>query len=475
MTAPSIIPEFAILGHPNEGKSSLVSTLTEDDSVNISPYPGETTLCRVFPVVIDGVEVIRFTDTPGFQVPRQTLAWFESYAGPEENIIRQFLTDQKNNTLFKDETELFSPVDRGAGIIYVADGSRPLRNNDLAEMKILALTHRPRIAVINNKSDDAQHTPAWKKALQEHFQKVLLFNAHHASYRERIFLLEELSRIHKDYQKPLERVISAFKEDWGHRNIFVAETILTMIETCLAYTVSDTISDKSMKEMKKKALMDRWNTEVSNLEKKAHMVIRKRFKHNIFNINLPEHSILSKDLFDSETWKVLGLSKVQLAAAAATVGGATALVLDLAVAGHSLGLFALLGGAAGAGTALLGAKRIGRAKVLGKTLGGYTMKVGPHRDIRFMFILLDRSLLFYTHIINWAHGKRNDRPSQIGDFPGKGDDKPGLTAHWPRETRQVFLSFYSSLSSKKPMEIEQSKRQTTQTLKNILDKLPFKR
>ena len=30
---PGNIPVFAIIGHPNEGKSSVLSTLAEDDSV----------------------------------------------------------------------------------------------------------------------------------------------------------------------------------------------------------------------------------------------------------------------------------------------------------------------------------------------------------------------------------------------------------------------------------------------------------
>ncbi len=59
------IPEFAVLGHPNEGKSAVVSTLTEDDQVRVSPVPGETTVCRTYTVKIDGKEIIRFVDTPG--------------------------------------------------------------------------------------------------------------------------------------------------------------------------------------------------------------------------------------------------------------------------------------------------------------------------------------------------------------------------------------------------------------------------
>ena len=63
------VPEFAVLGHPNEGKSSVVSTLTEDDRIGISSVPGETTVSRAYTVKIDSREIIRFVDTPGFQMP----------------------------------------------------------------------------------------------------------------------------------------------------------------------------------------------------------------------------------------------------------------------------------------------------------------------------------------------------------------------------------------------------------------------
>ena len=51
------IPQFAIVGHPNEGKSSVVATLTEDDQVRISEIPGETVAERAYPVSVDGREV----------------------------------------------------------------------------------------------------------------------------------------------------------------------------------------------------------------------------------------------------------------------------------------------------------------------------------------------------------------------------------------------------------------------------------
>ena len=84
------IPEFAVVGHPNEGKSSVLSTLAEDDSVRISPMPGETKECQSFPVSIDGREIIRFVDTPGFQNPRKSLQWMQQYQGSDEALIKDF-------------------------------------------------------------------------------------------------------------------------------------------------------------------------------------------------------------------------------------------------------------------------------------------------------------------------------------------------------------------------------------------------
>ncbi|MFW5930583.1 MAG: GTPase domain-containing protein, partial [Desulfosalsimonas sp.] len=137
-------PIFAILGHPNEGKSSVVATLAEDDSVPISPTPGETRHCREYPVIIDGSEIIRFVDTPGFQNPRAAHKRIQENGDKDNAWISAFISTHKNDPDLSDECELFSPLADGAGIIFVVDGSRPVRNTDRVEMDILRLTGLPR-------------------------------------------------------------------------------------------------------------------------------------------------------------------------------------------------------------------------------------------------------------------------------------------------------------------------------------------
>ncbi|MGH8593732.1 MAG: GTPase domain-containing protein, partial [Gammaproteobacteria bacterium] len=122
-------PVFAVVGHPNKGKSSIVSTLACDDSVQVAPTPGTTVACRRFPMQVDGETLYILIDTPGFQRARRVLAWMKQREGDASKrleVVRQFVDAHRGSGRFSDECELLTPLlDGGAGILYVIDGSRP--------------------------------------------------------------------------------------------------------------------------------------------------------------------------------------------------------------------------------------------------------------------------------------------------------------------------------------------------------------
>lgn len=299
--ANDMIPEFAIVGHPNEGKSAVVSTLAEDDSVRVTPYPGETVECQAFPVIIDGQEIIRFIDTPGFQNPRKTLAWIKNYQETDDRILQSYLEIHAGKPDFRDDARLLEPIARGAGIIYVVDGSRPVRKVDLAEMEILRLTGHPRMAIINCKEDETAYLEQWKMEFRKHFNAIRVFNANKATYAERIELLENLKGIDQDWGPALETVISAFEKDWEHRNSQTAEIICDLLEECLCYSITKIYTRNRDEKSLKRGLREEYSRTIEKIEKGAHRKIRKLFKHNIFNFPLPAHSILSEDLFSKKT------------------------------------------------------------------------------------------------------------------------------------------------------------------------------
>ncbi len=443
MKIPENMPAFAIVGHPNEGKSSVVSTLAENDRIRISSTPGETLVCETFPVIIDGQEIIRFIDTPGFQNPRKTLHWMKANEDRNDQIIRAFIDNHASDPDMTQDCELLTPIAEGAGIIYVVDGSRPLRSIDKAEMEILRLTGAPRMAIINLKEDETEYLSQWKMAFRRHFNSIRVFNAHHATYTERISLLESLKGIDQDWINPLSIVISAFKKDWIHRNAMTAEIILMMLTKSISLSISKNYTEQTDVENVKLKLFDKYTRAIEEIEAAAHQRIRKLYKHNIFNYDLPPNSIMHQDLFNEETWQVLGLTRKQLATLAAITGGTIGAAIDIAATGLTFGVFTAIGGAVGAGWAILGGKQFAKTKVAGINLGGQQICVGPVENIQFLYILIDRALIYYSHIINWAHGRRDvSGPGEArSDQPGK----TGYTSSWNISSQRKCMAFYKAI------------------------------
>ena len=461
------IPEFAILGHPNEGKSSVVSTLAENDRVRIGPFPGETVVCQTFPVTIDNREVIRFTDTPGFQAPRRTLAWFQAYTGPQDTVVQAFLAAHGDDPDLRDECELFKPVARGAGIIYVVDGSRPVRGDDRAEMEILRLTGRPRMSIINCKGGDTTYLTQWKDEFRRTFNSIREFNAHRATYRERIELLECLKSVDQDWQESLTLVIQAFKLDWDHRINLTALTMVAMVQEILTTTMTGTLVPNVNPETLRLDLEKKFLNRVRQIEQRAHDDIRKLFKHNIFNLALSENSMLNNDLFSEKTWRFLGLTPKEVAVAAGVAGMGAGALLDTAAAGLSFGVFSAIGGVAGAATAILSGSRMAGLKFKGIRLGKDQITIRPMNSEQLMYVLLDRAVIFYSSVINWAHGRRDYAVSEQKKIEPVIDIPP-----WDKETKKICNAFYARVVSKGGEKKSQTKIDMVDAVAQRLKKVP---
>ena len=465
------IPEFAVVGHPNEGKSSVLSTLAEDDSVRISPMPGETRDCQTFPVAIDGKEIIRFTDTPGFQNPRKTLKWMQDYTGSDETLIQDFIEAHQNNSDFHDDCRLLQPLLRGAGIIFVVDGSRPLRNVDKAEMEILRLTGCPRMAIINCKDEETAWLGKWQAEFRKHFNSTRLFNSCQATYKERIELLESLKSIDQDIQPVLDTVVNAFRKDWQERSHQVVELLLGLLEEGLAYTHSVALKRGADEDALKVQLHEKYEQFLRKQELKCQKQIRTLYRHNIFNLEFPPQSILNNDLFSEKTWEFLGLNSSQIIMAGGLSGAAVGAGIDVAALGHTLGAFSVIGGLVGvAGAAIKGKELLSGTRLLGMRLDAQKIHMGPVKNIQLLFVLLDRQLLFYNHIINWAHGRRDYDNQAVSE--DNSSTRLGYTSNWSRQDRAICDVFFRSLQKEKNSEKQLDARSDlARLLNNTLQKI----
>jgi len=456
MPEPTSIPSFAIVGHPNEGKSSVVATLAEDDQVRISEVPGETVAHRVYPVRLNGEEILRFIDTPGFQHPQAMLAWMKEREDREPDLARAFHDAHRSEPALAQDLELLEPVAAGSGVIYVVDGSRPVRRHDLAEMEILRLAGNPRMAVINPKQQGADHTEDWKRACAKAFNAIRVFNAHRASYAERIALLESLKSMHQDWEPALARAVSAFKEDWARRNRRVASLLCELLRDAVCHVETRSLFDTSAEEEARQELVRQYQRAIQRLEERGQDEVRRLFKHNIFNLALPEQSILREDLFTEKTWQLLGLNRRQILWAAAALGAGIGLKLDLVLGQLTFGVLTLSGAALGAAAAWFKGENMARAHVKRLKLGGIQISVGPNRNPQFPFVLLDRMLLYYRHVINWTHARRDHPPAP--EPSADSDLKLGFSASWPQERRKACLDFLKAVAGRKREKQEAAER-----------------
>lgn len=449
------VPVLAIMGHPNAGKSSVVATLTENDRIQIDKRAGTTTTSTHYPVTIDGERILEFIDTPGFQNPSDILEWFQGH--PQlPNLAGAFVAAHEGQPLFAHDCDLLRPVAAGSGVILVVDGSKRIKEKDRVEMELLRLTARPRMAILNNQANVERHMGAWRDALNMAFNAVREFNAHRATYDERIRLLGALKTIDQRWEASLDHTIRSFERDWARRIDQSVASILTLLKKALTLRVQRLVRveeapSQAEVEAVQASLLDTFQERLRALESQAQSEIRGHFRHHVWN---PPGSVLAKDLFSEEVQQTLGLNRSQLALAGAAAGAVTGGVIDLGVGGLSFGTGALLGAITGGVLGAFG--REGLAKIdVERRLGIQRLSMGPVHNPRFPFVLLDRSLLYCARAMNWSHGRQaadETAPHRVPDREPK--RRAGFTESLPASEQRTLAQFFIAARKGKESNLE---------------------
>ncbi|NEX20856.1 GTPase/DUF3482 domain-containing protein [Thiorhodococcus mannitoliphagus] len=450
------IPRLAIMGHPNAGKSSVVATLTENDCIAIDKRAGTTTASDVYPVVIDGRTVIEFIDTPGFQNPNAILEWFQANEN-ERDLAKSFVKAHRADPLYAHDVALLEPVADGAGIILVVDGSKRIKEKDRVEIELLRLTARPRMAILNNLSNQNRHMSLWQDALSKAFNSIRDFNAHRATYAERIRLLNALKAIDQRWEPQVEEAVDAFERDWERRTDQAVGTIITLLKDALSFKASKTVKSgkvifQSGRDRVREEITAEFEDGLRRLERDAQEQIRAHFRHNVWNVK--SDSLLGQDLLSEEVGQALGLSRRQLAVVGMAAGAASGVTLDLATAGHSLGTGALLGAATGGFLGVMGGKALAKLNIE-RAPNTHVFTIGPVSNPRFPFVLLDRIVLYCARAMNWAHGRQaadEDAPDRV---PEKDVVKHGFTEELSAQEQRTLAKFFNAARRGKESDLEE--------------------
>ena len=212
-------------------------------------------------------------------------------------------------------------IEEDAGIIYVVDGSEPLLEIHIAEMEILRLTGQPRLAIINRtKAED--HLGEWRRRLGLHFNAVREFNAHYASFSDRVELLETLAGIEQRWKPRLMDAVAIFREEWKKRLDDCADIIFDLLTDALTHYETAPGSElASRRRAVGEKLKGQFMQAVSQREARSHKELILLFEHHRVKPGHAIDRVIDVDLFSEETWRLFGLTERQLVVAG-TIGGA---------------------------------------------------------------------------------------------------------------------------------------------------------
>lgn len=415
-TSRTKTPHLCVVGHPNKGKSSIVSTLTENDSVQVGAESGTTTRASTFDFILGGKRLLSLTDTPGFQRARQVLAWLEQEdVSPAQRPARvqAFLQEPSHGIRYPDEVALLQPIMNGAGIVYVVDGAQPVSPADGAEMEILRWTGQPRMAVINPMGE-VSHQDEWQRTLSQFFQWVRVFNPLTATLPAREMLLRAVGELAPGWSAPVADLCRRLREREEERLTEVSHALAQYWCSQMAQRVPVSLRDKAAAmspsttppEEKLRGLLEKQESEFFDALRQAwgyQSAILEQTEDGESRWQLDA----ADNLMNTETWYLWGLKQRELLMVTSGAGAATGLLVDAGLGGASLLLGAVSGGLLGSAGGWWASRQLPGKRLGWLPLTSQKQFVGPVQHPNFPLVVMARALTFTQQLWLRPHAQRS--------------------------------------------------------------------
>ncbi|MEM7404057.1 MAG: DUF3482 domain-containing protein [Pseudomonadota bacterium] len=402
------LPLFAIVGHPNKGKSSLVATLANNETVPIAAESGTTRHADRYPMTVLGETLYELVDTPGFQRARRVLAWLEQHAASaaeRPEAVRRFVVENHTDPMFEAECALLAPISDGAGIIYVVDGAVPYGPEYEAEMEILRWSGRPSLAVINP-IGARTYVSAWRDALGQYFKVVREVDVLAAGVEQRLDLLRAFGELDEAWKPTLKRAVQVLGDERDRAERRAAEIIAGMLADALTIRLAAPLAADADEANLRQRLEDDLRAALRRAELNARQEIERLYQHHGLERQEQALEFLEADLFESRTWALFGLDRLTLAGLGGTGGAAAGLGLDALVGGASLFAGAAIGAVAGSAAAWFAADQLAGFERDDLPFGEQQLTVSAGKSRNLPFVLLGRARLHHRLVSRRSHAER---------------------------------------------------------------------
>lgn len=410
--------EIVFIGETNDGKTTIVSSLIEDENAVISPSPGTTKKAHRHSLPdANGKTIFYVWDTPGFEETDDLHAWFMGNASRTDNLAAEFIRAHQNDPHWERDLELLRPIASGALVVYVAASNRRPQSTDQKQLELIRISGANRIALINQKPGK-DHAAAWREVLKREIGIVKSYSPLTAGIRQRLELLDKLADCTESHGESIREARDWLARDWQDR---LEDLSRMMLSTIYKTSQVSAFSRESRSDAEEKL-----GGKIKEIETKFRKNARELFHHKSLRI---DSKFFRANLNTCETWKLfgLGLSRNKAIRLGTVVGAAVGLAFDVPAGGWFLGIPTLTG--AGVGAVLATAyvyTPFGKGKAVKK---GFEAVVELRSQMPSA--LLDRMIIYARCMLRVSHGAR---PQEAIQAETKTDERLGVVDAWDKNT-----------------------------------------
>jgi len=452
--------DIVFLGEVNDGKTTIVSCLVEDENAVISEVPGTTKVAHGHQLFNQrGETVLRAWDTPGFEETDDLHAWFAARKDVTEyNLAKRFVVEHRNDPRWTPDLELLKPIAEGALVVFVAASNRKPQVTDRKQLEIVRAIGADRIALINQKPGDRDYTEEWNSILKREIGLVRTFSPLTAGIRERLELLTKLADCSTTHRERIERARQELEQDWENR---IEDLARSMVHTVLQAVRLKTLSIQSQEDAEQQLTRKLHGVE-SNFRDHA----KQLFNHARLNF---ESEFFEADVTSTSFWKVygLGMTKWNAGLYGAAAGGAAGAMFDLSVGGASLGLSTLVGSATG-GILAAGAVHM---PFVHRQLGNQAYEARLHNRSQVINVLADRLIIFARVLVRISHGQRPEQAIRLETATGQGsDERLSFVQHWESGAIKSWARLVQRMSQS-GMDLAHLERESPEDFQRVIARL----
>lgn len=164
------VPCIAVVGHTNVGKTSLLRTLTRQvDFGRVSDQPGTTRHAEMVTLRLSGQVQMRFVDTPGLEDAVALHEFLQQQPGETRlQRIEAFLRGPEARGTFEQEAKVLRTLlERADAAMLVLDVREPVLPKYRTELDLLVACARPVMPVLNFVRSERARSADWHQLLRE--------------------------------------------------------------------------------------------------------------------------------------------------------------------------------------------------------------------------------------------------------------------------------------------------------------------